>query len=262
MKFIRNNRWKLVAEVSNEEMEMFDSFKKEMFYVLHDHIENSFLTIENHLSKHILLDAQFDELLSMKNFIVNGNSYNSYYSNVIIMKNQSFKFSNDDLFLRFAHYVNLVDNQDLAVSKLKEYIELQCIEYVLRQYDTGILTEQKIVLKIPKEHYNKEYLYLFKPYGFELFEYLNDNVKEPRGITTKYNALYKFLLDRNFIKNNKKDYSKLIGQRYQSDLGYNNNGEKIRYNKVEFKDNTEKYLNENESHLLDLEKIFRTEKEV
>ena len=109
MKFIRNNRWKLIAEVSNEEMEIFDRFKKEMFYVLHDHIENSFLMIENHLEKHILLDAQFDELLSMKNFIINGNSYNSYYSNVIIMKNQSFKFSNDDLFLRFAHYVNLVE---------------------------------------------------------------------------------------------------------------------------------------------------------
>ena len=42
-------------------------------------------------------------------------------------------------------------NEKLLTAKLKEYIELQCIEYVLRHYDTGILTEQKIALKIPKE---------------------------------------------------------------------------------------------------------------
>lgn len=262
MKFIRNNRWELIADVSSEEMEIFDRFKKEMFYVLHDHIETSFLMIENHLEKHILSDAQFDELLSMKNYIIESNSFNRYYFKVVIMENQSFRFSNDDLFLRFAHYVNLVDNQDLAVSKLKEYIELQCIEYVLGKYNTGLLTEQKIILKTPKEHYNKEYLYLFKPYGYELFEKLRKDAPAPRGITTKYNAIFHFLLNEGYIKNSKKDYLDLVAIQCKSDLGFNKNNERILYKKVEKKNNVDNYLNENELYLLDVLKEFRIENDL
>lgn len=262
MKFKRNSRWKLIAEVSNEELEIFDKFKKEMFYVLHDHIENTFSVIDNHLDKHILLDAQFDELLSMKNYIIESSSFNSYYSKVVIMENQSFRFSNDDLFLRFAHYVNLAECQDVAVLRLKEYIELQCIEYVLKVYDTGLLTKQKIVLKTPKEHYNKEYLYLFKPYGYELFEKLQKDAPAPRGITTKYNGIFHFMLNEGYIKNSKKEYSDLVSIQCKSDLGFNKDNEPLQYNKVEFKPNVRKYLNENESYLLDVLKEFRVEKDI
>ncbi|MCH3885928.1 hypothetical protein [Tenacibaculum aquimarinum] len=262
MKFYRNSRWKLTADVSSEELDVFDAFKKNMFEVLHEHIEFTFLMIENHLSKHILLDAQCDELVNMKNYIINSNSFNSYYSNVIKFIYPSFEFASDNLFLRFAHYTSLSESDEVATLKLKEYIELQCIDYLLVQYDVGVLSEQKIVLKLPKEHFNKEYLYLFKPFGYELFNYLRKNITPPRGVTTKYNAIYHFLLDNGYIKNNKKEYLKLVSIQCKSDLGESKKGEPILYKKVEFKDNIKRFLNENELQLKEILKEFRAERKL
>lgn len=265
MEFIRNNRHKLTVKINSDELDKIDAFKKEMHYVLHDKIESSFWMIENHLDEHIYADAQCEELVKMRNVIIEGPSFNKFYASVVKLEYPSFEFPSNDLFYYFAFWSELLHDNQMAILRLKEYLELQCIEYLLKQYETNpVFKEQKLEFVKPANHFNSQYLNVFKPYGYELFEFLEKELEElEKKVTVRFSILFLFLRSKDYVKDNFKNYLQFIHDFRKNKLHDFNTNKNLKFNRIaNIQYDTPKYIGHQKTLNVTLEHFEKQKKQM
>lgn len=141
MEFIRKSRHSVFVKMSVDQLDQLEVFKKEMHYVLHDYIEMSICMIDNHLDLHLHKHAKYEELLKLKNTIIESSAFNKFYAGVVKLEYPSFKFTDNDLFLNFIYWSNFFEDDQIAILRLKEYIELQCIDFYLEDFKPAELQQ-------------------------------------------------------------------------------------------------------------------------
>lgn len=99
---------------------------------------------------------------------------------------------NDRLFNDFVFGYKMLEDEYKGIAVAKNIVKVKLIEYL-----TSIIAEGKSRIF---KHHNKEYLTFLKPWGFELFKYLDRNFEGSTFEETKYTLIYRFLIDKKISK--------------------------------------------------------------
>jgi hypothetical protein len=195
MECIRINKNELKIKVSQNELKILDAFKNEMLHLLDDYKENCLSIIDNHLHPYLNDYAKMNELQKMKKDAFESSEFEISFLNVITLNYPKVEFLNEDLFLKFAWFTNLIDDDQVAVSKIKDYLFVHFINLHLNEYENGGLNAQKIVFQFPKDND----IYPFKDIEkYNIFlEYVKLHIIEPY---LDFSYLYQRLLEKEFIK--------------------------------------------------------------
>jgi hypothetical protein len=133
--------------------------------------------------------------------------FNKFYKDVILLENGFVRFNNTGkLFLSFANAYNILDDDTKGEEQLENIAKIKTLEYLIEDYNKHPDNEFFVQYKLPEEYYNKDFLSVFKPYGFELFCFLNDNLESHKMTPPiKYTVLYHFMFnDGEYLRNAKK----------------------------------------------------------
>jgi hypothetical protein len=166
MECIRIGKNELKIKVSQNELKILDAFKNEMRYFLDDYKETCLSIIDNHLHQYLNDYTKMNELQKIKNDAIESPGFEISFLNVITLNYPKVDFLNDDLFLKFAWFTNLIDDDQIAKSKIRDYLLVHFINLSLNEYENGGLNAQKIVFQFPKEN---EYNPIFENSESKLF---------------------------------------------------------------------------------------------
>lgn len=101
--------------------------------------------------------------------------------------------SNNSLFIAYVHGFKMLEN-----SNSKGYwIAKNIIKVSLIEHLTGIIKKGDFHLL---RNYNKEYLEIFPPWGFELFQYLRNRLKNIESEEFRYTLIYTFLVKYGLLR--------------------------------------------------------------
>jgi hypothetical protein len=206
MECIRINKNELKIKVSQNELKILDAFKNEMLHLLDDYKENCLSIIDNHLHPYLNDYAKMNELQKMKKDAFESPGFEISFLNVITLNYPKVEFLNDDLFLKFAWFTNLIEDDQIAKLKITDYLLVHFINLQLDEYENGGLNAQKIVFQFPKDNDFYPFEDIEK---YNIFiKYVKLHIIEPY---LDFSYLYQRLLERKFIKYVKqKDFIKWL----------------------------------------------------
>jgi hypothetical protein len=235
---------KIEIEVSSIELEQLDDFKKEQTIFLNDLIENYEIELDLLTSVHYDTESKKFELINLRYQLIMNENYNKFYKDVIIFENGFVRFNNVGIeFLSFANGYNVLEDENKGVWQLENIVKIKVLEWLIEDYNKHPENEYFVQYKLPKDYYNRDYLNVFKPYGFELFCFLNDNLDSNSTPPIKFTIIYHFMFDKHYLRNTKKDYRDFIKENCKGQLIRKNN-EPYKYSKIEIKTKVEiKYSN-------------------
>ncbi|MBG7612100.1 hypothetical protein IU405_07545 [Polaribacter sp. BAL334] len=224
---------KIEIEVSSIELEQLDDFKKEKTKYLNDLIKSYEIEIDLLTSVHYDIEPKKFELINLRYHLIMNENYNKFYKDIIIFENGFVRFNNvGKEFLSFANAYNILEDENRGVLQLVNILKIKVLEWLIEDYNKHPENEYFVQYKLPKDYYNKDYLNVFKPYGFELFCFLNDNLESNLTPPVKFTIIYHFMLNKRFLRNTKKDYLDFIKENFRGQLIRKNN-EPYKYNKIE-----------------------------
>jgi hypothetical protein len=224
---------KIEIEVSSIELEQLDDFKKEKTTYLNNLIVEYEIEIDLLTSSHYNTEPKKFELINLRYQLIMNENYNKFYKDVIIFENGFVRFNNIGIeFLSFANAYNILEDENKGIWQLENSVKIKVLEWLIEDYNKHPENEYFVQYKLPKDYYNKDYLNVFKPYGFELFCFLNDNLESNLTPPIKFTIIYHFMFDKHYLRNTKKDYRDFIKENCKGQLIRKNN-EPYKYNKIE-----------------------------
>jgi len=225
---------KIEIEVSSIELEQLNDFKKEQTKYLNDLIESYEIEIDLLMSLHYDTEPKKFELINLRYQLIMNENYNKFYKDVIIFENGFVRFNNVGIeFLSFVNAYNILEDENKGVWQLENFVKIKFLEWLIEDYNKHPENEYFVQYKLPKDYYNKDYLNVFKPHGFELFCFLNDNLESNLTPPIKFTIIYHFMLGK-YLRNAKTDYKEFIKDYCQGQLIDKNNNP-YKYNKIESK---------------------------
>ena len=224
---------KIEIEVSSIELEQLDEFKKEQTIYLNDLIERYKIEIDLLTSLHYDTEPKKFELINLRYQLIMNENYNKFYKDVLIFENGFVRFNNVGIeFLSFANAYNILEEDYKGIWQLENITKIKVLEWFIEDYNKYPDNEYFVQYKLPKDYYNKDYLNVFKPYGFELFCFLNDNLESNLTPPIKFTIIYHFMFNNYYLRNTKKDYRYFIKENCKGQLVRKNN-DFYKYNKIE-----------------------------
>lgn len=224
---------KIEIEVSSIELEQLDDFKREKTVYLNDLIESYEIELDLLTSVHYDIEPKKFELINLRYHLIMDENFNKFYKDILIFENGFIRFNNNGKdFLSFANAYNILEDENRGVWQLENIVKIKVLEWLIEDYNSNPKNEYFVKYKLPKDYYNKDYLHVFKPYGFELFCFLNDNLEVTLTPPIKFTIIYHYMFDKKYLRNAKTDYKNFIKEYCKGQL-IRKNGHPYKYNKVE-----------------------------
>jgi len=225
---------KIEIEVSSIELEQLDKFKKDQTIFLNDLRERYDIELDLLTSVHYNNEAKKFELINLRYKLIMDEYYNKFYKDVVIFENGFVRFNTLGIeFLSFANAYNILDDEYKGVWQLENTVKIKTLEYLIEDYNKYPDNEYFVQYKLPKEYYNKDFLDVFKPYGFELFCFLNDQLQDSMTPPVKFTVIYHYMHSASkYIKNAKSKYKEFVKGYCKGQL-INKRGKHYKYNKIE-----------------------------
>ncbi|RPD91619.1 hypothetical protein EGM88_14720 [Aureibaculum marinum] len=180
---------KIDIEVSESELNELEKIKTELKDSLNEYCELEKVELDLQVSGHIANFPKVYDLLYIKTDIIKNLYYNDYYKDVIYLKNGFIEFTENDLFYEFASAYNILNDTSKALVLLKNIIRVKLIDWLIEHEYNDVY---RVLFRYENQLYINKYKTIFSDYGFELFEYLDNNWQEIKK-PTKYSEIYHFM---------------------------------------------------------------------
>jgi hypothetical protein len=249
---------KIEIIVSSIELEQLDDFKKEKTTFFNNFIEDYKIELDVLTSLHYDTEPKKFELINLRYQLIMNENYNKFYKDVIVFENGFVRFnSTGKLFLSFANAYDILNVENKGIWQLENIVKIKVLEWFIEDYNKHPENEYFVQYKLPKDYYDKDYLNVFKPYGFELFCFFNDNLETTMTPPVKFTVIYHFMFGKHYIRNTKKDYRDFVKEHCKGQL-IDKNKNPYKYNKIENKGLVEVKYNNAKHELNSLLSQFET----
>ncbi len=210
-------------KLSKEERKKIDILKKELIQDL-DHYremvrEELLLEIENFYTPSIQIELLERAALETKLNL----AFNSYYYRekcFYVDHNGNAQItSKDPLFIAYVHGFKMLENLNSKGYRIAEnIIKVSLIEHLATTINNG---NYHLLKK-----YEKKYLYLFQPWGFEFFQYLSHRYKRIDSEETRYTLIFTFLKTTGIITGTgtAKNYREMVSKETDIRIAFKNFG--------------------------------------
>ncbi|WP_147677274.1 hypothetical protein [Algibacter pacificus] len=238
-------------KVRQQNLDFLVNYAKKLFNDLFDRHKTN---IETLITKNVFDTSDIKEVkielkTIFKNVDINiywGSSPPYKFFESVKIENNKFIYDVDEI-IKPAINSQLINPYELIENKFSRGHDFNQwvgnIVYTTKKVYLKYLLEQ---LKPSSVKYNQTYLYLFKPWGFELFEFLNDRFEGAPAETVKYTILFHFLKSQGFVSGLNARYLEFVKSNYS----------KRNFNRLDFDDVCNEKLKRNEQRLNDIYREF------
>lgn len=209
--------------ITKEEREKIEIIKGELFTDLNHYKEiekeELLFEIENFYTSSIQIELLERESLETKLHL----AFNSYYYRekcfYVDCNGNAQITSNYPLFLTYVHGFRMLENlNNKGISIARNIIKVSLIEHLT----TTIKNGNYHLLK----KFDKKYLHLFQPWGFEFFQYLRNRYIQIESEETRYTLIFTFLKIKGIITGTGKanKYREMVRKETNIRIGFKNFG--------------------------------------
>ncbi len=242
------NETKLILDnLYSNENDINEYYKTETKIIRNNLLE----TLESKNSINHLPKLFFD--FKNKNITIERRSFEPFYNYVLVGFLDENIIYFDELrkmgTIKTELYLKNLENFNYYIDRARNIIEMLIkLEYYKHSLKKETAPQQS--------NYDTNYLTIFKPFGFELFNYLNERFDHPKP-TPRYTVIYYFLVEKKKVIKNASNYYKFV-RNYEKSILYNGKTY-VKFNRLAFDDWRDPKYTEHETILNNIYDSFLTD---